>query len=221
MICSKVPPISNMHVHNIILTHMYCTYKYAHICIYTCSHTHLCTHTHCVICTPTLCMSCTPLHCPQVVQKDGEAVVLPCSHLINAAGPWAGEVARLAGIGDPSHPNPTMRVPLPVSPCKRMVFVFHCPEGPVGVVPLMVDPTGVYFRSEGLGKDGMYICGKSPDVVSTNALALPFCGKSNVSMVTTQCHFFRTCLGRLGTGLSALITEVAPISVVDCTHLHV
>ena len=107
-------------------------------------------------------------------------MVLPCSHLINAAGPWAGQVARLAGIGDPSHLNPTMRVPLPVVPRKRMVFVFHCPEGPADPVPLTVDPTGVYFRLERSGKDGMYICGRSPAVVSPNTLVAPSFGKSDI-----------------------------------------
>ena len=106
---------------------------------------------------------------PKVAQKDGQEVILSCRHLVNAAGPWAGQVARLAGIGDPSHPNPSMRVPLPVSPRKRMVFVFHCPDGPAGAVPLTVDPSGMYFRSEGSGKDGIYICGRSPDAVSPRA----------------------------------------------------
>jgi glycine/D-amino acid oxidase-like deaminating enzyme len=57
--------------------------------------------------------------------------------LVNAAGPKADAVARMAGVHD-----------LPVRPRKRFVFRFHCREKVEGA-PLTIDPTGVYFRPEG------------------------------------------------------------------------
>lgn len=57
--------------------------------------------------------------------------------VVNAAGCWAGEVGRLAGVE------------VPVEPVRRMVYV----TGPVpgrAVTPLTVDlSSGLYFRSEG------------------------------------------------------------------------
>lgn len=61
---------------------------------------------------------------------------LPCGLLVNAAGPWAGRLAALAGIE------------LPVRPRKRMTYVFDCREE-LGHSPLTIDPTGVVFRPEG------------------------------------------------------------------------
>ena len=46
---------------------------------------------------------------------------------------------------------------------KRFIYVLHCPNGPGLEAPLTIDPTGVYFRREGLG--GHYICGSSPEKV--------------------------------------------------------
>lgn len=43
---------------------------------------------------------------------------------------------------------------------KRFVYCFECKDGPGLNTPLTVDPSGFYFRREGLG--GMYIAGKSP-----------------------------------------------------------
>jgi glycine/D-amino acid oxidase-like deaminating enzyme len=68
-----------------------------------------------------------------------------CGWLVNAAGPRAAEIARMAGLE------------LPVAPRKRCVFVFDCRE-PVPGMPLLIDPTGVYVRPEGTG----FICGAPP-----------------------------------------------------------
>jgi sarcosine oxidase len=66
--------------------------------------------------------------------------------VVNAAGPRAAEVASLAGVED-----------LPVRPRKRFVFRI---ESPIALpeCPLVIDPSGVYFRPEGDG----FLCGTSP-----------------------------------------------------------
>lgn len=77
---------------------------------------------------------------------DGTEVA--CDALVNAAGPWAGRLAKLAGVL------------LPVEPRKRYVYVIDCREPPAGLheAPLTVDPSGVWFRPEGR----LFLCGKSP-----------------------------------------------------------
>jgi sarcosine oxidase len=71
-----------------------------------------------------------------------------CDALVNAAGPWAGALARLAGVA------------LPVEPRKRYVYVVDCRDAPARLhqAPLTVDPSGVWFRPEGK----LFLCGKSP-----------------------------------------------------------
>jgi len=64
---------------------------------------------------------------------------------VNAAGPWAAEVARWAGVD------------LPVRARRRSVFVFACPTALPGC-PLVIDPSGLWFRPEGT----QFICGISP-----------------------------------------------------------
>ncbi len=59
-----------------------------------------------------------------------------CGILVNAAGPAAGDLARLAGCE------------LPVRPRKRTTFVFDC-RTDIGPTPLTVDISGVAFRPEG------------------------------------------------------------------------
>lgn len=74
---------------------------------------------------------------------DGRTVGGGC--FVNAAGPQAGRVARMAGVD------------LPVGPRKRSVFVFRCRE-PVGAMPLLVDTSGLWVRPEG----DVFITGISP-----------------------------------------------------------
>lgn len=73
-----------------------------------------------------------------------------CGTLVNAAGPHARAVAAMAGVD------------LPVAPRRRSVFVFDCraplPDRPLPDCPLVIDPSGVYFRPEG----AQFICGVSP-----------------------------------------------------------
>ncbi len=70
---------------------------------------------------------------------------IACGILVNAAGPLAGDLARLAGCE------------LPVRPRKRTTFVFDC-RADIGPTPLTVDPSGVAFRPEG----GQFIAIVSP-----------------------------------------------------------
>ena len=74
--------------------------------------------------------------------------VIGCGVLVNAAGTRAALLAQLADIQ------------LPIVPRKRNVFVFNCRESLGQPLPLTIDPSGVYCRSEG----EVYITGKPPDV---------------------------------------------------------
>ncbi|XP_062576682.1 FAD-dependent oxidoreductase domain-containing protein 1-like [Saccostrea cucullata] len=95
-----------------------------------------------------------------IISKDADGAMYEttCGQVVNCAGPWAAEVAEMAGVGTEQG---LLSIPLPVRPRKRFVYVFHCPNGPGISTPLTVDTTGTYFRREGLG--GMYICGASPE----------------------------------------------------------
>ena len=61
--------------------------------------------------------------------------------------PWAASVARWVGVD------------LPVRARRRSVFAFACAT-PIERCPLVIDPTGLWFRPEGRGR---FICGISPD----------------------------------------------------------
>jgi len=83
-----------------------------------------------------------------VALASGKSIA--CRSLVNAAGPWAGELSALAGLK------------LPVEPRKRFVYVIDCREASEALhrAPLTVDPSGVWFRPEGR----VFLCGKSPEV---------------------------------------------------------
>ena len=68
-----------------------------------------------------------------------------CGTVVNAAGPWAHEVAAMAGVE------------LPVEARRRCVFVFNARD-PVPDCPLVVDTSGIWFRPEG----DAFLCGTSP-----------------------------------------------------------
>ncbi len=74
-----------------------------------------------------------------------------CDFAVNAAGTRSADLAAAAGVD------------LPVRPRKRNVFVFTC-ETPLPGCPLVVDPSGLWFRSE---RD-RFLCGPptepDPDV---------------------------------------------------------
>jgi glycine/D-amino acid oxidase-like deaminating enzyme len=75
---------------------------------------------------------------------DGQ--VVPCDAVVNAAGPWAREVAAMAGVELPVHAH------------RRTVFRFESPV-PYPDAPLVIDTSGAWFRPEGEG----FIGAISPD----------------------------------------------------------
>lgn len=91
--------------------------------------------------------------------KNGEIRDVKFSIVIIATGAQSGKVAKLARIGTGKG---MLSIPLPVEPRKRFVYVFQCQNdsGPGINTPLTIDPTGTYFRRDGLG--GNYLGGKSP-----------------------------------------------------------
>jgi FAD-dependent oxidoreductase domain-containing protein 1 len=89
------------------------------------------------------------------IEREGQRVAavrlasgarVACGAFVNAAG--ASGAARLAA---------QMGLDIPVRSRKRCVFVFHAHER-IARCPLVIDTSGVYFRSEG----DAYLCGVSP-----------------------------------------------------------
>ena len=78
-----------------------------------------------------------------VVLADGSR--LGCDIAVNAGGPWAGTVAAMLGID------------LPVRARRRCVFLMACRDS-LPRCPLVIDPSGVWFRPDGPN----YLCGTSP-----------------------------------------------------------
>ena len=76
--------------------------------------------------------------------STGETV--PCGTVINAGGPFGGQVAALAGCM------------LPVEPRKRTMFVIQAALDPAGM-PFVFDVSGLAIRPEG----DRFICGIYPD----------------------------------------------------------
>ncbi|MHA1529830.1 MAG: NAD(P)/FAD-dependent oxidoreductase [Alphaproteobacteria bacterium] len=79
-----------------------------------------------------------------VTLAGGETVA--CGTVVNAAGPYGGRVARMAGLD------------LTVEPRKRCLFVFDCRAHLGQPMPLTIDPSGVHCRSEG----EFYLAGTVP-----------------------------------------------------------
>lgn len=75
--------------------------------------------------------------------SDGTQI--SCGAVVNAAGTGAAALAQTAGISLPVHAR------------KRSVFYVQCPET-LPDCPMVIDPSGAYFRPEGQG----YITGISP-----------------------------------------------------------
>ena len=78
-----------------------------------------------------------------VIVGNGERYA--CDMVVNAAGAWARKIAAM------------MDIDIPVFARRRSIFNVSSPAR-LEACPLLIDPTGVYFRPEGK----TYICGTSP-----------------------------------------------------------
>lgn len=82
----------------------------------------------------------------QVVLKSGATV--SAGRVVNASGRHAGLIAEMAGTT------------VPIEPRKRSVFIIDCRADLGQPLPLTIDPTGVFCRSEGK----LFITGGTPVV---------------------------------------------------------
>jgi FAD-dependent oxidoreductase domain-containing protein 1 len=91
----------------------------------------------------------------------GQVYTARVNTVVNAAGAEADALMRLLA----GHECP-LEHPIPVKPRKRSIFFFHCSSSQDAIVPeiapLTVDPSMVYFRSEGKPGCGNFLCGVSP-----------------------------------------------------------
>ena len=71
-----------------------------------------------------------------VTLASGEQIV--CRYVVNASGPRAALIAKMAGIDD-----------LPVEPRKRYTWIFKAENKLDRELPLTIDPSGVHFRQDG------------------------------------------------------------------------
>ncbi|NRF67424.1 FAD-binding oxidoreductase [Aquincola sp. S2] len=85
-----------------------------------------------------------------VAARLADGTRLEADAFVNAAGPWARGVAQLAGIHLPVHAR------------RRTVFAFSCPTA-LPCTPLVIDPSGCWFRSEGHGFIGAWTPGEYDD----------------------------------------------------------
>lgn len=96
-------------------------------------------------------------------QRTGVQKVIQADFFVNAAGAWSNQLLQLI-----LHSVSKLTVAsIPIRPRKRLIFTIHCPERhgaahvPPSNTPLVIDPTGVYFRPEGSGQ--RFITGVSPN----------------------------------------------------------
>ena len=82
-------------------------------------------------------------HVTEVLAADRSRMA--CTHVVNAAGPWARRIAAMAGVD------------LPVVARRRTVYVISCPTA-MTPFPLLIDPSGFWIRPEGR----KFIAGFSP-----------------------------------------------------------
>jgi len=107
-----------------------------------------------------------PINTALVDTYDNKLVPIKYHNCINAAGPWASHIARLANIGkmridDPNNLVDAICVSLPVEARKRYVYLFYSENGPILNLPFVHDSTGVYFKRHDL-LSNYYVCGLNP-----------------------------------------------------------
>lgn len=90
-----------------------------------------------------------------VLTRDGRR--LDCDAVVLTAGAWSAPLAA------------ELAVPLPVAPKKRDVFVLDSPVAPLDRCPLVIDPSGVWFRPEGSG----FLAGAPPRPVGEGGMGDP------------------------------------------------
>jgi FAD-dependent oxidoreductase domain-containing protein 1 len=100
-----------------------------------------------------------------VKMPDGSVEPIKFGICVIAAGANSGEIGKMARMGTGSG---MLSIPLPIEPRKRYVYAFGCDEdkpesGSTLNTPLVVDPSNVYFRREGLS--GLYVGGRSPECI--------------------------------------------------------
>lgn len=91
-------------------------------------------------------------------QDDDSTIELGAGALVNAAGAFAARIVRMGG----EHMHD-----LPVRARKRSMFSVTCgpgraPQPAHDATPLVVDPSGAWFRPDGAA--GRFLCGMSPPV---------------------------------------------------------
>jgi len=84
-------------------------------------------------------------HVEEIILKSG--CKISCHKVINASGPYAAKISKMAGIN------------IPVQPRKRYSFVFKAEKPLDQYLPLTIDPSGVHMRSDG----SYYLAGCPPD----------------------------------------------------------
>lgn len=72
---------------------------------------------------------------------------LQAEHYVLACGAWSAALASTAALD------------LPITARRRSVYAFHSPEH-APLAPLLIDPSGLWFRPE--GEPGQFICGGTP-----------------------------------------------------------
>ncbi|WP_147126623.1 NAD(P)/FAD-dependent oxidoreductase [Shimia ponticola] len=83
-----------------------------------------------------------------VTLADGTRIA--CGQVVNAAGPRAAKVAKMAGLD------------IPVEPRKRFTWIFTAEQPLDRDLPLTIDPSGVHFRQDG-PKSYLAGCPSDPD----------------------------------------------------------
>lgn len=108
--------------------------------------------------------SSTELTSVTVLNKQNIRCCIEAASYVNSAGAWSGQLLDAFAS---QHSRPKSIHPLPVKPRKRCIFSFsaqaHNTAKPIPPpkTPLVIDPSGVYFRPES-NKFGYFITGVSP-----------------------------------------------------------